>query len=76
VTCAIARAPSVRAEFVRDGFETIEKLAEPLIPPKYVIVMVTTGPEDRRYIQMADPAADAVCDACLTVAYPARWSYS
>lgn len=37
---------------------------------------LVVGPEDQKFLQMADPAADALCGAGLTVAYPDGKSYS
>jgi hypothetical protein len=76
VQCDPAIAPRVRAGFVRAGFDTIERVADPVIPPKTKIVTIAVGPENQEYLQMADPAADALCGAGLTVAYPDGRSYS
>jgi hypothetical protein len=78
VQCEIPNGPRVRAGFLRAGFDTIERLADPVIPPKVNIVTVTVTPADPRdkpYVQMADPAADAICGAGLTVAYDDGRSY-
>jgi hypothetical protein len=72
-------APRVRAGFVRAGFDTIEKVEDPVIPPKANVVTFTVkpaDPKDEPYIQMADPATDALCGAGLTVAYQDARSYS
>ena len=76
VMCDEVNAPRVRAGFVRAGFDTIERVAEPKIAPKTNIVTLTVGPENPKFLQMADPAADALCGAGLTVAYPNGKSYS
>ncbi len=83
VQCDGADAPLVRAGFVRAGFDTIEKVPDPTIPPKGDPVSVAiTAPAwiDVRYVQkiveMVDPACDALCGAGLTVAYPDGRSYS
>jgi len=76
VQCDPANAPRVRAGFIGAGFSTIETVADPVISPKTNIVTITVGPEDQRYLQMADPAADALCGAGLTVAYADGRSYS
>ncbi len=75
-TYYIELAPRVRAGFVAAGFDTIERVADPVIPPKTKIVTIAVGPETQEYLQMADPAADALCGAGLTVAYPDGKSYS
>jgi len=76
VQCDPANAPRVKAGFVAAGFDTIEGVALPEIPPKTNIVTIAVGPEKQMYLQMADPAADALCGAGLTVAYPDGRSYS
>src|SRR5208282_375342 len=76
VMCDTANGPRVRAAFVRAGFDTIEKVADPQIPPKPNMVTVAFGPKDQKFLQMADPAADALCGAGLTVAYADGKSYS
>jgi hypothetical protein len=76
VQCDPSTAPRVRAGFVAAGFDTIERVADPVIPPKTNIVTIAVGPENQEYLQMADPAADALCGAGLTVAYPDGRSYS
>jgi hypothetical protein len=76
VMCETVNAPRVRAGFLRAGFDTIERVADPEIPPKTKIVTVVVGPEEQKFLQMADPAADALCGAGLTVAYPDGKSFS
>ncbi len=76
VQCDPANASRVRAGFVRAGFNTIEKVADPDFPPKANIVEISVGPEKPQYLQMADPACDALCGAGLTVAYDDGKSYS
>jgi hypothetical protein len=76
VMCDPANAPRVRAGFIRAGFNTIETVGDPDIPPKPHVVAIAVGPEDQKYLQMADPAADALCGAGLTVAYADGKSYS
>ena len=61
VQCDPANAPRVRAGFVAAGFDTIERVADPDIPPKTKIVEIAVGPENQEYLQMADPATDARC---------------
>ena len=75
VQCDVSKGPLVRAGFVRAGFDTIERLADPNIPSKANVVAVAVGPEQQKYLQMADPAADALCGAGLTVAYASGLSY-
>jgi hypothetical protein len=76
VMCVDANGSLVRAGFLKAGFTTVETLASPVIAPKANIVTVTSGPENTQYLQMADPAADALCGAGLTVPYPDGRSYS
>ena len=76
VQCDVANGPLVRQGFLHAGFDTIERLAVPNIPSPVKVVPVTSGPEDQRLLQMADPAADALCGAGLTVAYPDGRSYA
>lgn len=76
VMCVEANGPRVRAGFVRAGFTTVETLADPAIAPMPNVVSVVTGPENRQLLQMADPAADALCGAGLTQQYPDGRSYS
>jgi hypothetical protein len=75
VQCEVSLGPLVRAGFVRAGFDTIERLADPNIPAKANIVTMAVGPERQEYLQMADPAADVLCGAGLTVAYASGLSY-
>ena len=76
VMCDPVNAPRVRAGFIRAGFDTIEKVADPQLPAKTKIVTLAVGPEEQKFLQMADPAADALCGAGLTVAYADGKSYS
>jgi hypothetical protein len=76
VMCDAVNAPRVRAGFVRAGFDTIEKVADPQLPAKTKIVTLAVGPEEQKFLQIADPAADALCGAGLTVAYADGKSYS
>jgi hypothetical protein len=76
VMCGTADAPRVRAGFVRAGFDTIEPVSAPVFPPKVKLVTVSSGPEDRMFLQMADPAADALCGAGITAPYGDGRSYS
>jgi hypothetical protein len=76
VQCDPANAPRVKAGFVAAGFDTIEGVALPEIPPKTKIVTIAVGPEKQMYLQMADPACDALCGAGLTVPYDDGRSYS
>ena len=76
VMCDVVDAPRVRAGFVRAGFDTIERVADPQLPAKTKVVTLNVGPEQQKFLQMADPAADALCGAGLTVAYADGKSYS
>jgi hypothetical protein len=76
VMCEQSNASRVRAAFIRAGFDTIERVADAEIPPKPNIVTLAVGPEDQKFLQMADPAFDALCGAGLTVAYAEGQSYS
>jgi hypothetical protein len=77
IQCDPANASRVRAGFVRAGFTTIERVADPDFPPKANIVEISVGPETKpQYLQMAGPACDALCGAGLTVAYDDGQSYS
>jgi hypothetical protein len=76
VQCEILNGPRVRQGFIRAGFDTIERLADPDLPPKQNIVAVKVGPEHQQFLQMADPAADALCGAGVTVQYPDGKSYA
>src|ERR1700683_3604651 len=42
--CGPAMAPRVRAGFVAAGFDTLERAADPVIPPKTKIVTIAVGP--------------------------------
>ncbi len=76
ISCTTDNGPRVRAAFIRAGFTTTQVVAAPVIAPKTNLVTVTTGPENKQYLQMADPACDALCGAGLTVEYPDGRSYS
>ena len=76
VQCGILNGPRVRQGFIRAGFDTIERLADPDLPPKQNIVAVKVGPEHQQFLQMADPAADALCGAGVTVQYADGKSYA
>jgi hypothetical protein len=76
VMCDTVNAPRVRSGFLRAGFDTIQKLAAPQIPAKAKIVTLAVGPEEQKFLQMADPAADALCGAGLTAEYADGKSYS
>jgi hypothetical protein len=67
VQCDMANGPRVRQGFIRAGFDTIERLAEAELPPKQNIVTLKVGPEHQQFLQMVDPAADALCGAGVTV---------
>lgn len=67
VQCNTANGPRVRQGFVRAGFDTIERLAEADLAPKQNIVTLKVGPEHQQFLQMVDPAADALCGAGVTV---------
>ena len=76
VQCDTANGPRVRQGFIRAGFDTIERLADPDLPPKQNIVAVKVGPEHQQFLQMVDPAADALCGAGVTVQYADGKSYA
>ncbi|HTR62682.1 MAG TPA: hypothetical protein VMH37_13320 [Candidatus Binataceae bacterium] len=76
VQCDVVKGPLVRQGFLHAGFDTIEKAAVPNIPVPANVVSVTSKPKDQRVLQMADPAADALCGAGLTIAYPDGRSYT
>ena len=76
VQCEILNGPRVRQGFIRAGFDTIERLADPDLPPQQNIVAVKVGPEHQQFLQMADPAADALCGAGVTVQYADGKSYT
>ena len=69
VRCDTANGPRIRQGFIRAGFDTIEGLADPDLPPKRDIVTLEVGPEHQEFLQMVDSAADALCRAGLTVQY-------
>jgi hypothetical protein len=75
VQCDTVNGPRVRQGFIRAGFDTIERLAEPELPPKQNIVTVAVGPEHQQFLQMVDPAADALCGAGVTLEYSDGRSY-
>jgi hypothetical protein len=75
VTCEEANAPFARAGFIQAGFDTIEKLVMPTIPPKSNPVTLKTGPENQQFLQFGDSAADALLGAGLTIAFPDGSSY-
>jgi len=50
VQCDPANAPRVKAGFVAAGFDTIEGVALPEIPPKTNIVTIAVGPENQIYL--------------------------
>jgi hypothetical protein len=75
VTCEQANGPLARAGFIQAGFDTIEKLPMPTIPPKTNPVTIKVGPEDQKYLQFGDSAADALLGAGLTIAFPDGSSY-
>jgi len=76
VQCDTANGPRVRQGFIRAGFDTIEGLADPDLPPKRDIVTLEVGPEHQQVLQMVDPAADALCGARLTVQFADGKSYA
>ena len=76
VQCENINGPRVRQGFIRAGFDTIERLADPDLPPKQNIVAVKVGPEHQQFLQMVDPAADALCGAGVTVQYADGKSYA
>src|SRR5882757_1110364 len=50
--------------------------SDPQIPAKSKIVTLAVGPEQQKFLQMVDPAADTLCGAGLTVEYADGRSYS
>ena len=76
VQCENINGPRVRQGFIRAGFDTIERLADPDLPPKQNIVAVKVGPEHQQFLQMVDPAVDALCGAGVTVQYADGKSYA
>ena len=76
VQCLVSDGPRVRQGFIRAGFDTIEMLPDlnPTAPTN--VVTVTSGPEKQDVLQYADPAADALCGAGLTIQYPDGRSYA
>jgi hypothetical protein len=76
VQCENINGPRVRQGFIRAGFDTIERLADPDLPPKQNIVALKVGPEHQPFLQMVDPAADALCGAGITVQFADGKSYA
>ena len=76
VQCVTANGPRVRQGFIRAGFDTIERLAEADLAPQQNIVNLKAGPEHQQFLQMVDPAADALCGAGVTVQYADGKSYA
>jgi len=76
ISCTTENGPRVRAAFIRAGFTTTQVVDAPVTPPKTNLLTITTGPEKTQYLQMADPACDALCGAGLTVQYADGRSYS
>jgi len=76
VQCDVTKGPFVRQGFLHAGFDTIERLAVPNIPVPANVVTVKSEPKEQRVLQMADPAADALCGAGLTIAYSDGRSYA
>jgi hypothetical protein len=75
VTCEEANGPLARAGFIQAGFDTIEKLAMPTIPPQSNPQPLQIRPTKQVYLQFGDSAADALLGAGLTVAFPDGSSY-
>jgi hypothetical protein len=75
ITCEEANGRFARAGFIQAGFDTLEKLAMPVIPPKSNPVTIQVGPENQQYLQFGDSAADALLGAGLTIAFPDGSSY-
>src|SRR5215471_4650396 len=69
VQCDAPNGPRVRQGFIRAGFDTIERLADPDLAAKQNIITLRVGPEHQQFLQMADPAADALCGAGVTIQY-------
>jgi len=61
---------------MRAGFDTIERLADADLGTKQNIVALKVGPEHQEFLQMVDPAADALCGAGVTVQYADGRSYA
>ena len=76
VQCDAPNGPRVRQGFIRAGFDTIERLADPDLAAKQNIITLRVGPEHQQFLQMIDPAADALCGAGVTVQYPDGRSYA
>ena len=76
VQCDAENGPRVRQGFIRAGFDTIERLADPDLAAKQNIITLRVGPEHQQFLQMADPAADALCGAGVTVQYADGRSYA
>jgi hypothetical protein len=76
VQCDTVNGPRVRQGFIQAGFDTIERLTDPDLPPKPNTVTLKVGPEHQQFLQMVDPAADALCGAGLTVQYTDGKSYA
>jgi hypothetical protein len=75
ITCEEANGPFARAGFIQAGFDTIEKLAMPTIPPQDNPLPLQIIPTQQVYLQFGDSAADALLGAGLTVAFPDGSSY-
>jgi hypothetical protein len=75
VTCDEANGPLARAGFIQAGFDTIEKLAMPTIPPIDDPQPLQITPTKQVYLQFGDSAADALLGAGLTAAFPDGSSY-
>jgi hypothetical protein len=76
VQCDASNGPRVRQGLIQAGFDTIERLPDPDLPPKQSIVTLKVGPEHQEFLQMVDPAADALCGAGVTVQYADGRSYA
>jgi len=76
VQCDTPNGPRVRQGFIRAGFDTIERLADPDLAPQQNIVTLRVGPEHQQLLPMVDPAADALCGAGVTVQYADGKSYA
>ena len=76
VQCDTANGPRVRQGFIRAGFDTIERLTDADPTPKQNIVTLKAGPEHQQFLQMVDPAADALCGAGVTIQYADGKSYA
>src|SRR5215472_7825902 len=76
VKCDTPNGPRVWQGFIRAGFDTIERLSDPDLAPRQNTVILKVGPEHQQFLQMVDPAADALYGAGVTVQYADGKSYA